>query len=281
MKYSLMTISMLFEMLGGLKKGIPIKKVKQKYRSMLRQTAELGIPAVEVTTLELKLFGMDFVKTALKENHLEPACLIHLAQYAAVDFGMSREIASKAIGHVQDAIELGTSNVMLALMAQPDAKEYSNQQKRNALISCIKPIARFGAGHGITVSVGDTPNLSALLCDSVDTSILLNGVTELKLIYDTGNIMLRKEDPLIYYRHFKDRISHVHLKDMMYAESGDSTADGRKMTAAPHGEGLVDFPNILKELRADGYDGYLVIEYVGSGDHFANIRRAKEYLDQY
>ena len=68
---------------------------------------------------------------------------------------------------------------------------------------------------------------------------------------------------------------------MTYAECGDSTVDGRKMTAAPHGEGMIAFPNILKELRTDGYDGYLVIEYVGSGDHFTNIKKAKGYLDLY
>lgn len=281
MKYSLMTTSMLFEMMEERKERLPIKEVKQKYQDMLRQTTELDIPAVEVTSLELELFGIDFVKAALEENHLEPACLVHLDQYAAVDFNQSREIASKAIQRVQAAVELGTKNVMLALMAQPDAKEYSDQQKQDALISCIKPIARFGAEHGITVSVEDTPNLSVPLCDSKDTSILLNGVPELNLTYDTGNMMLKGEDSLTYYRHFKDRVSHVHLKDMMYSEFGDSAADGRKMTAAPHGEGLVDFPNILKELRSDGYEGYLAIEYVGFGDHFAHIKKAKEYLDQY
>ena len=230
---------------------------------MLRKTAELEIPAVEVTSLELELFGLDFVKNALKENHLEPACLVHLDQYATTDPEQSAQISAKAIQRVQDAISLGTKNMMLALMAQPDAEIYSYAQKQNALISCMKPVARFGAEHGISVSVEDTPNVSV------------------HLTYDTGNMLLKGEDSLSFYRHFKNRVSHVHLKDMTYAECGDSTVDGRKMTAAPHGEGMIDFPNILKELRTDCYEGYLVIEYVGSGDHFTNIKKAKGYLDLY
>lgn len=281
MKYSLMTTSMLFEMLEKLKNGLPMEEVKLEYLDMLRKTAELEIPAVEVTSLELELFGLDFVKNALKENHLEPACLVHLDQYATTDPEQSAQISAKAIQRVQDAISLGTKNMMLALMAQPDAEIYSYAQKQNALISCIKPVARFGAEHGISVSVEDTPNVSVPLCDSKDTAFLLNAVSELHLTYDTGNMLLKGEDSLSFYRHFKNRVSHVHLKDMTYAECGDSTVDGRKMTAAPHGEGMIDFPNILKELRTDCYEGYLVIEYVGSGDHFTNIKKAKGYLDLY
>lgn len=227
MKYSLMTTSMLFEMLEKLKNGLPMEEVKLEYLDMLRKTAELEIPAVEVTSLELELFGLDFVKNALNENHLEPACLVHLDQYATTDPEQSAQISAKAIQRVQDAISLGTKS------------------------------------------------------DSKDTASLLNAVSELHLTYDTGNMLLKGEDTLSYYRHFKNRVSHIHLKDMTYAEYGDSTVDGRKMTATPHGEGMIDFPNILKELRTDGYDGYLVIEYVGSGDHFTNIKKAKGYLDLY
>lgn len=280
MKYSLMTTSLLFEMLGKLKSGIPIEDIKTEYQNMLQKTAALGIPAVEITSLELELFGMDFIKAALKENHLEPACLVHLDQYAAVIAEQSAEIVSKAIQRINDAVTLGTKNMMLALMAQPDAEKYSYHEKQQALISCIKPIARSGAEHGIAVSVEDTPNIAVPLCDSKDTAALLNAVEELHLTFDTGNMMLKGEDPLAYYRQFKDRVSHVHLKDMIYAEQGDSASDGRKMSAALHGKGLVHFPEILKELRTDGYDGYLVIEYVGTGEHFTHIQEAKEYLDK-
>lgn len=281
MKYSLMTTTMLFEILERRNSGIPMDKVKKEYRGVLHETAGLGIPAVEVTSLELDLFGTDFVKASLKENNLAPACLVHLDQYAATNPEQSEEIVKKAIERVQDAIDLGTENMMLALMVQPDAEKYSYEEKQGALIACIKPIARFGAEHGIAVSVEDTPNISLPLCSSKDTAVLLNAIKELHLTYDTGNMMLKGEDPLTFYRQFKNRVSHVHLKDMMYAEHGDPAVDGRRMSAALHGEGLVGFPEILKELRDDGYNGYLVIEYVGIGDHFAHIKKAKEYLDQY
>lgn len=279
MKYSLMTTAMFFPIFGRLQAGCPMDRIREEYAQMLAQTKALGIDAVEITSMEVDVFGLSYVKEVLKNHGLHAACLVHMDTWADTAAYRTPEIHEKGLEKVQQAKDLGAPNMMLALMPGSDAAIHTPEEKTAALIRNMKPVSDRGAALGIKVSVEDTPNLLVPLSSTKDTKALLDGIPSMHLTYDTGNMLLSGEDSLTYYRTFKHRVSHVHLKDMRYADDGDLTWDGKKMTAAMHGSGLLDFPSIINALKENGYDGYLVIEYVGSGDHFANIKRAKDYLD--
>ena len=281
MKYSLMTTSIIFPMIGKLQSGVPKDKILDEYADILSNIAEIGIPAVEITSLELDLFGMDAVSAALKGAGLSVAGIIHMDQYADTDPDRSSEITEKAKARALNAKQLGAKNMMLAMMAQPDVKDYTRNQLQEALIRNIRPIAVFGSEIGVKVSVENTPHAILPVCDSNDILELIQAVPELSLTYDTGNMVVKLEDSLTSYHRCKQFVSHIHLKDMVYTadENSDLTTDGRKIKAAPHGQGMIDFPSILSALNADNYQGFLVIEYVGSENHFAQIRKAKQYFD--
>jgi inosose dehydratase len=96
------------------------------------------------------------------------------------------------------------------------------------------------------------------------------------LTLDTAELTLAGLDPVGVYKRHRDRIDHVHLKDTRHVDE----ADERRQ---PHAEaamlqaggargverwfyecgtpgGLVDFPALLRELRADHYSGWLIFE---------------------
>jgi inosose dehydratase len=87
----------------------------------------------------------------------------------------------------------------------------------------------------------------------------------LTLLLDTGHATFAGVDPIALARRHRERISHVHCKDvradvMAVAQRNDrsfldSVIDG--VFTVP-GDGMVDFPGVLAELK--GYSGWLVVE---------------------
>ena len=282
MNYSLMTTSMVFPLVSKLQTGSSMEEIKADYAGMLSMVAHCGIPAVEITSLELDVFGLDTVQKALSDAGLLCSCVIHMDVYAETSVEKRDRIVTNACQKILDAKALGASYIMLALMAQPDVEKYSSEELRQALICNIRPIAEYGKAKGITVSVEDTPDIRLPLCSSAEIGHILDAVPELSLTYDTGNMLLKNEDSVSFYNKLKERVVYVHLKDMEYTtstEGSNPTIDGRHMSATLHGQGVLNFGEILASLKKGRYDGFLMLEYTGMEKHAENIRAAKGYID--
>jgi L-ribulose-5-phosphate 3-epimerase len=282
MNISLMTTSMVFPLVAQLQAGRSLDEVKAKYAEMLDMIADCGIPAVEVTSLELDVFGVETVRDALSRSGLVCSSVIHMDAYAQTDQANHDGIVDTAKKKILDAKALGAGYVMLALMAQPDIEKHSAEKLREALIGNIRPIAEFGKEQGITVSVEDTPDIRLPLCDSADLALVLEAIPELALTYDTGNMLFKNERTLDFYRKLKERVVYVHLKDVDYTNSSDEAdraTDGRFIKAVLHTQGVMDFPAIVRELMDNSYDGWLMLEYVGKNHHAEHICAAKKAVE--
>ena len=132
------------------------------------------------------------------------------------------------------------------------------------------------AGLGVRVSLhadclsaaADASALDALL---EDTDPALVGLT-----LDTAELALAGLDPVAVYRRHRDRVDHVHLKDTHHVDeagerlrphaeaamlqAGGARGIDRWFCECGTPGGLVDFPALLHELRADHYPGWLVFE---------------------
>lgn len=282
MKYTLMTTSMVFPLVGKLEAGVPLDDVLKEYYDMLQMVSKCGLDAVDITGLEVDFFGTETVKKALADAGLECGCLIQMDTYAETDPGKHETIVMNAEQKILTAKELGASYMMLGLIAHPGADKQSDDELRNSIIRNIRPIAEFGKEQGVTVSVEDTPVISLPLSCSDDVKKVLDNIPELSLTFDTGNMIHAGDDPLHFYEVLKDRIAYVHIKDIVYTDDptdGDETCDGRYIVATIHGKGVIDLDSIIKTLRDDGYDGWLMLEYVGHENHRENISDAKKWLD--
>lgn len=89
------------------------------------------------------------------------------------------------------------------------------------------------------------------------------------LCYDCGHFSFAGDDPLIGLNKFKDRVAHVHLKDIRPKVLSrvkeermgfmDAVVAG-VFTVPGDPEGSVDFPSILELLKDFAYDAWLVVE---------------------
>ena len=127
----------------------------------------------------------------------------------------------------------------------------------------------------------ETPDEVARLLELTDPQLV-------GLCFDTGHYRFGGGDPLAALRRHRDRIWHVHFKDCdpaVHARSGaerwDYFASLKHGIFCELGEGDVDFPAIVQELRATRYTGWIVVEQdvlpgMGAPKEFA--QRNREYI---
>jgi inosose dehydratase len=112
--------------------------------------------------------------------------------------------------------------------------------------------------HPHTGTHVESPAEVASLLENTDPEVL-------KLCFDTGHTVVGGGDPVELARTARDRIAHVHLKDvdprvLDRVRDGAVSADEawEQGLFCPFGEGAVDFGAVLAEL--DAFDGWLVVE---------------------
>lgn len=92
-------------------------------------------------------------------------------------------------------------------------------------------------------------------------------LTEVGLTLDTGHVRLAGGDPVGCLRRWRERVNHVHIKDVRVAVLQRAKDEGRKDfdewwadVCVPFGSGDVDVDAFLTELLAGGYRDWLLVE---------------------
>ncbi|HZQ09116.1 MAG TPA: TIM barrel protein [Anaerolineae bacterium] len=127
----------------------------------------------------------------------------------------------------------------------------------------------------------ETPAETKRLMEMTDPQLL-------GLVFDTGHWTFAGGDAVEGLKQHADRIWHVHFKDCNQKIADQSRAEGWDgPTSLGHGvfselgKGDVDFPAVLNQLRAMGYDGWIVVEQdvlPGMGTPRESAQRNREYL---
>lgn len=91
----------------------------------------------------------------------------------------------------------------------------------------------------------------------------------LRMNMDTGNTFIAGEDPVAFLERFKNRVGHVHIKDvsdsLAAAARGDLTGIAVSHCAIGDGVNAENIRRCIGILREAGYDGVYSIECEGAG----------------
>lgn len=244
-----------------------------------RLARDLGLDAVDQVTLygyepgEIRRIVEDFGLRIVcytfdaNVNHSDPAL-----RQAGVD-GFRREL--------DHALELGVSLIMLPLRGRP---EFTRDQSRGHLTAVLPEMVRLAREVGITLTVEHFPGALSPFLVSADMNETIVRVPDLRVTFDSGNVVTGGEDPGDGFLNSRDWIVHAHFKDFIRRPAGSkgiAGLDGAVYTPALIGEGVVDYRRLLGVMKDAGYSGYINIEYEGN-DYPAGeaIRRALDYLRQ-
>lgn len=129
----------------------------------------------------------------------------------------------------------------------------------------------------------ETPREIERLCASTEESLI-------GLCLDTGHYFYGGGDPVDAVQRYGSRIRHLHLKDVEPKMLDAAREEGigfleavRRGVFCELGEGGVDFPEVIKELTACGFDGWAIVEQdvdaSQPGVHpFESAKRSRQYL---
>jgi inosose dehydratase len=123
----------------------------------------------------------------------------------------------------------------------------------------------------------ETPREIEAFLEAMDPGLL-------GLCFDTGHSAFGGGDPLALLREHGDLVTHVHLKDVDLDALAGIHAAGQGLEEAWRagvfcelGQGQADVDACLAELRARGYDGWIVVEQdrvLAPGQPFADVHAA-------
>lgn len=113
---------------------------------------------------------------------------------------------------------------------------------------------------------------------------MLDRVPQLGLVFDTANMLPHGDETLAAYEALKDRIIHVHLKDVALLNERPSlfqrevAADGRLMKATLFGQGVIPVKEVYDRMVADGYTGTFAIEYIRPKEAYCSCQEHSDHL---
>jgi len=107
----------------------------------------------------------------------------------------------------------------------------------------------------------------------------------LRMNMDTGNTFIAGQDPVAFLQRFKDRVSHVHIKDvsesLAAAARGELTGIAVSQTAIGDGVNVDNIKACVDILVEIGYDGVFSLECEGEGGPMIekSLAWARELVD--
>lgn len=240
-----------------------------------------SITALDMMDVEVKLYGEKKIRAALEKNGLRLDCLITNVGF----FSAPEKMEEQMRGALQLAQRFGASTLMVVPGSAMDEKicaKMSRQQMLELAVCGYRKAVALAQPYGIRVGFENTPQHFKPLASAQDCLYVLEQVPGLGFIFDTGNVKIlgQQEDVLSFYETVKKHLIRVHLKDVVIGDfaRGERCMDGRNMKAVVAGSGIADLSGILAKLHADGYDGYMAVEYAaGNAPASGNSVRIGSY----
>lgn len=246
---------------------------------------ELGVEAIEIYNIYVTEEQVPRIRAALDQVSMQTACYDLFCVTDFPDAGRRQAAIAKAVEELDWASTLGAPTVLI-IPGFPKP-EYTHQQARDWFTEALQTLVPEAKSRGITPALANvgwqpvvygTSDQMLAACEAVGA--------DLKLVYDVGNFFLAGEDNLQALKRVADRMVHVHLKDWVELPENATNQDpfefanttGRRFTGQLLGEGILDLPAAIRELRRFDYQGYVSIEYEGHKEPKNATRMGVEYI---
>ena len=264
-----------------------IREGKMTFAEMFPRAKAAGFGAYDASDHDREWASIEEVVALCRENGLVIADYIHWLHMATPDEAQALAAIESGKQAVHTALAHGTKNLMIVeSIVEEDILAMGREAAIASMARVLREIVSYAADHGVTVMVEDFGNPVLPMATADQIGQLLQVTPGLRLVLDTGNMLIQGQDPVEFTRRLLDHVAYVHLKDVEFPESPtaldfDYDHTGRIFCEAHHGQGVVDFRAIFSLLRSSGYEGFATVEYtphIGTVDHFAQMARSIRYL---
>ena len=206
--------------------------------------------------------GANLFKGSIDDDRLEVECLKKQSEIANI---LGAKIMRHDVCYTLAKSGKGRSyDLMLPTIAE-NARKITEYAESIGVRTCVE-------NHGYIAQ--DSDRLERLFCAVNHDNF--------GLLVDIGNFVCVDEDNASAVSRLAPYAIHVHAKDMYYSrkfrEGWGQTRGCNYFAGAAVGQGDVDVKKCMEILRRAGYEGYLSIEYEGSGDCITGIENSRDYL---
>jgi len=221
-------------------------------------TKELNLQAVEWVTLYGK--RAEEVRKIMDDYGLKTSCYTFFADINFDDENKQKEGIEKIKRGIEEAKILGTDKIMLPFGGK---NEYTREKSRENVLKGIEKVIDFAKSYNITITVEHFPDIRGPFLNSKDVNEAIKKVPDLRITFDSGNVLIGGENPVDGFLNSKNFIIHTHFKDWEISDKGRDALDEKKYTPALIGEGVIDYKKLVKTMEGEKYSYYVSIEYEG------------------
>ena len=223
--------------------GVPYPHVHSAY-AMIDCAAANGMKVLEVFTKEeLETPDLEAARKirAYADKHGVKICC--LSCYTSISPENVKETVPLMKRFVDVAAALGSPYFHHTLVSKYSTPDYVIEHKEalfETVIKAVREIYDYGQSVGV------------------------------RLVYEDQGYLIHynvDEEMEGFFNAFKDRVCHVHLKDVIYADRPGcendwiQTLHGKFFRVVPMGEGIIDHKKYIDQLEAAGYTGCYGLEY--------------------
>ncbi|MGB1842764.1 MAG: sugar phosphate isomerase/epimerase family protein [Thalassobaculaceae bacterium] len=237
-------------------------EVSSNIEDQIRVTKELGWNAIEARSIgesnihDISDADFENVCKVLLDNGIHINCfgstIANWSKKISDPFEISLQEVERTISRMH---RLNVKLVRIMSYARcPGSEQYAEERFRRLKVICDKFL-----DAGITPLHENCMNYGGM--SWMHTLELINNISGLRLVFDTGNPVIskdysktedRKQDSLEFFKKIHEHVEHIHIKDAFL--------DGDKECFVFPGEGDAKIVDILKELKHMNYNGGISIE---------------------
>lgn len=219
---------------------------------------------------------------AAKADQVKALCATHGVSISALGYypnplDPDTDVSKKAVDHLKAVIIaaewLGLQNVNTFV-----GRDWTRTVDENwpRFLKVWKPLIQFAKDHGVKIGIENCPMLFSndewpggknLATSPVIWRRMFNDIASnsFGLNYDPSHFVLQNMDPLSPLREFKDKLFHMHAKDMIVHREKLNEVGAFALPKLWHtpripGFGEINWAAYVAELYAVGYQGSLCIE---------------------
>jgi sugar phosphate isomerase/epimerase len=100
---------------------------------------------------------------------------------------------------------------------------------------------------------------------------------DLGVCLDVGHCILRKDDPVDFFKKYSDRVGVIHFHDVILYDTGNGS---KLLDHEPLGSGIVDIKRFLDTLQSYSFNGSIVLEHLEEQKALKSIEylKSRNYL---
>lgn len=214
---------------------------------------------------------LEQVKQCAQDNHIQIICL---TPYNSYFNSLDEEVRQKELAAIENVIGycdfLGAKYIRIygGNLVAGDTEKLEERWAK--LVESLQYLGEKAAEKGVTLVVENHFNTMAV--SAKQSAKLMEDVNHpaVRILYDQANLAFTGNEDYIQAIQIQQQyVAYMHVKDLVFKEGVAFTSsdvahpkeEERNVYTRIVGEGVLPWPEILRAVKEQGYDGWLSLEY--------------------